>query len=162
MIGKRWAFNQLTNKFNYIYFTFNFNHETEHPDPIAAGIFIHSGLYELTTPDRPNKLLIDAPIPQWSRWLYLRLVGAMASRFLWHKGINSAQFHTSKLGFWQHRTRKPKSSMRNLARLAGRTDIPHCLLGAMVLLTAMDATNVFTSIKFYCRNRRTVWRKVIL
>jgi inosine-uridine nucleoside N-ribohydrolase len=98
-----------------------------------------------TTPDRRIKIIIDADTANEVDDLFA-LVGAMASDSFDIKGITSAQFHTSKLGF-DSTVRESQKLNEDLARLAGRTDIP-LPLGANGPITAMDQPNISPASNF--------------
>jgi inosine-uridine nucleoside N-ribohydrolase len=98
-----------------------------------------------TTPDRRIKIIIDADTANEVDDLFA-LIGAMASDSFDIKGITSAQFHTSKLGF-DSTVRESQKLNEDLARLAGRTDIP-LPLGANGPITAMDQPNISPASNF--------------
>jgi inosine-uridine nucleoside N-ribohydrolase len=98
-----------------------------------------------TATDRRIKIIIDADTANEVDDLFA-LVGAMASDSFNIKGITSAQFHTSRLGF-DSTVRESQKLNEDLARLAGRTDIP-LPLGANGPLTAMDQPYVSPASNF--------------
>ncbi len=98
-----------------------------------------------TARDRRIKIIIDADTANEVDDLFA-LAGAMASDSFNIIGITSAQFHTSRLGF-DSTVRESQKLNEDLARLAGRTDIP-LPLGANGPLTAMDQPYVSPASNF--------------
>jgi inosine-uridine nucleoside N-ribohydrolase len=96
-------------------------------------------------PDRRIKIIIDADTANEVDDLFA-LIGAMASDSFDIKGITSAQFHTSKLGF-DSTVRESQKLNEDLARLAGRTDIP-LPLGANGPMSAIDQPNISPASNF--------------